>query len=87
MVWFLDNPSLSATALPLSPDSGLGVSISSLEDVPSDGEEPGGTARLIHLPKITDTNSGVECPVVSGDPTSNFRDRPPRSPSSESSAS
>jgi len=86
-VQFPNDPYLSATILPSHLDSGSGVSISSLEDLPSEGEETGGTTQLVHLPKIPDTDPDVECPAVGGDPASNFRDRPPCSSSSESSAS
>ena len=86
-VQFLNNSYLSTSTSPSHLDYDLGGSISSLEDVHSEGEESGGTARLVHLPKIPNANLEVECATVGRDPTPNFRDRPPRLPSSESSAS
>ena len=72
----------AAAALPSHLDSGLGLSISSLEDVPSEDE----ATEPIVPSNFPDTNPDTRFPVVSSDPASPFRDRP--SPLlSESSAS
>ena len=82
-----DKSYFSITTSPSHPDSDLSVSISSLGDVHSEGEEAGGAVQLIRPPNIPDTSPDVEFSVISGDPASSFRDRSTSSPSSESSAS
>ena len=75
-------PYLTATALPSHLDSGLGLSISSLEGVPFEDE----AAEPIVPSNFSGTNPDTGFPVVGGDPESPFRDQP--SPLlSESSAS
>ena len=81
-----DSPRASIVTLPPHLDSGLGLSVSSLGDVPSGDEEGGGAAQLIYPPEVPQTEPGVECSVVSGDQTSTFRDTPTPSLSSEASA-
>ena len=78
----LRQPCLLAAILLSHLDSGLGLSVSSLEDVSSEDETP----ESINPPEVPDINPDVRCPVISGDKVSPFRDQP--SPSlSESSAS
>ena len=62
---------LAATTLLSYPDSGLGLSILSLEDASSEDE----ASEPINPPKVSDTDLDVGRPVVGGDVALPFRDQ------------